>query len=78
MARGFDSKSVADQQEEKERADDRDDVRGGAAKPAVSARRKTLELARIDLLRRLDAAPEIHREALKAALDDLDDLIRRA
>jgi hypothetical protein len=74
MARGFDSKSVADQQEELERKGDRKP----AAETAVSQRRRTLELARIDLVRRLEAAPDGLRESLKAALAALDDLIREA
>jgi len=78
MARGFDSKSVADQQEEKTREDEREEDERVPAKPSVSSRRKTLELARIDLQRKLELAPELHREALKAALADLDELIRNA
>ena len=74
MARGFDSKSVTDQQEEMLRARERTDD----AQPRPSPRRRTLELARHDLLRRLEAAPETHKEALRTALADLDELIRKA
>jgi len=74
MARGFDSKSVTDQQEDQLRVHDRPVWNG----PAVSSRRRTLELARVDLLRRLEAAPESHRVALKAALDELDEQIQRS
>jgi len=74
MARGFDSKSVADQQEEKERARDRE----RPAEDAPSPRRRSLELARADLLRRMAAAPESGKDALRAALADLDKMIRRA
>jgi len=74
MARGFDSKSVTDQQEELERRGDRKP----SAEVAVSQKRRTLELARIDLVRRLEAAPDGLRESLKAALAALDDLIRDA
>ena len=74
MARGFDSKSVTDQQEEKERARDR----AAAPDTRVSPRRRSLELARADLVRRLEAAPESGREALRAALADLDEMIRSA
>ena len=73
MARGFDSKSVADQQEEMLRARERT----GAA-PLVSARRRTLELARRDLVRRLELAPEPHKERMRAALADLDSQIEKA
>jgi hypothetical protein len=75
MARGFDSKSVSDQQEEKER--ERERKERPAAAP-VSARRRNLELARVDLLRRLEGAPDSYREALKAALAALEDQIREA
>jgi hypothetical protein len=74
MARGFDSKSVADQQEELERKGDRKPK----AEVVVSQKRRTLELARIDLVRRLDGAPDSYRVSLTAALDALDDLIREA
>ena len=73
MARGFDSKSVSDQQEEAERSRDRP-----APAPSVSPRRRTLELARLDLVRRIDAAPEPRRAALRTALTDLDELISRS
>ncbi|HEY7411584.1 MAG TPA: hypothetical protein VII13_12610 [Vicinamibacteria bacterium] len=74
MARGFDSKSVSEQQEEVLRAREGKTPAG----PPVSARRRSLELARVDLLRRMAAAPEAHREALRRALADLDDLIAKA
>jgi hypothetical protein len=74
MARGFDSKSVTDQQEEAERRQQARDPRA----PASSPRRRTLELARLDLLRRMDAAPEGHKSNLQAALAALDDLISKA
>jgi hypothetical protein len=74
MARGFDSKSVADQQDELERRREN--------RPVVvvgdSPRRRTLELARLDLLRRMEAAPESHRASLQAALAALDELITKA
>jgi hypothetical protein len=75
MARGFDSKAVSDQQEEAERARERN---RSEAKPGPSPRRRTLELARLDLVRRLEAAPAAHRPALQSALADLDELIKRA
>jgi hypothetical protein len=71
MARGFDSKSVSNQQEEQERQHDRPEP-----EPLQSSRHKSLELARIDLVRRLESAPEALRESLRAALDALDDLMR--
>jgi hypothetical protein len=73
VARGFDSKSVSDQQEELLRH------REPLARPSpVSPRRRTLELARHDLVRRLEAAPEPHRESLRRALAELDELIEKA
>ena len=66
MARGFESKSVADQQE-------------AALNPRpvgeknADPRRRSLELARSDVMRRLGAAPPGPlRETLQRALDDLD------
>jgi hypothetical protein len=73
MARGFDSKSVSDQQEESERAREPK----GKADP-VSARRRSLELARVDLARRIEAAPEAHQKQLRAALAVLDEMIEKA
>ncbi len=72
MARGFESKAVADQQEsagqqipeprERETPD-----------PARLARRRRLELARVDVSRRLaEATAAPHREMLKRALAALD------
>jgi len=68
VARGFDSKSVSDQQEELERR--REQPKG--ARPTWSPRRRSLELARSDLQRRMAAAPEPHRPRLQMALDDLE------
>ena len=65
VARGFESKSVADQQESAL------DKRKGAEPPA--ARRRTLELARVDVQRRLEAAgSDPYREMLKRTLAALD------
>lgn len=73
MARGFDSKSVSDQQEEMLRAREPRD-----AAPPVPARRRTLELARQDLMRRLELAPEVHKGPMRAALADLEARIEKA
>jgi hypothetical protein len=70
MARGFDSKSVADQQEERERTQERRD--NEKQKPRFSTRRRPLELSRADVLHRLEKAPEQVRKTLQAALDALD------
>ena len=65
VARGFESKSVADQQESAQ------DKRKTAEPPA--ARRRTLELARVDVQRRLDTAgSDSYREMLKRTLAALD------
>lgn len=70
MARGFESKGVADQQEEDFRelqpADERE--------PAEVARtRRRLELARADVQARLRGAPgEAHRKLLERSLEALD------
>ena len=70
MARGFESKSVADQQES---AQAEPPPRDKAVDPARAARRKQLELSRADVRRRLeDAKAEGHKEMLRRALEALD------
>lgn len=72
MARGFESKSVADQQEQAASA-----PRSRAkpdANPAKIAHRRRLELSRADVQRRLETAQaEGHREILKRALSALEE-----
>ncbi len=72
MARGFESKSVADQQEEaqnRRRGRDGDNGRD----PALLAKKRTLELARADVLRKLESVTAAgHREMLKRALAAVD------
>ena len=69
MARGFESKSVADQQEAAM------NPRSGGEKG--DPRRRGLELARADVRRRLEAAPPGPlRETLQRALNDLDERLR--
>jgi hypothetical protein len=74
MARGFESKSVADQQESaREQTPARDD---SAPDPAVLARKRRLELSRADVKRRLTLARvDAHRQMLERALRALDDEI---
>jgi hypothetical protein len=67
MARGFESKSVTDQQEAA--------FAGAPARgePGPAPRRRKLELARADLLHRMEtAANDRYREMLKRALADVD------
>jgi hypothetical protein len=67
MARGFESKSVADQQEA---------VQAGpqARADVVPAERKTLELARADVEQRLKTATSVpHREMLQRALKAIEE-----
>jgi hypothetical protein len=75
MAQGFDSKSVADQQEEAERVIERARERNATRPEAITPRRRSLELARLDLAHRLELAPESRRDELRRALDELDKLI---
>jgi hypothetical protein len=75
MARGFESKSVSDQQEEKVRNLERENR---MAEAHGSPKRRSLELARVDLLRRIETAPDAHKPRLKEALKALDDQIRQA
>jgi len=74
MARGFDSKSVTDQQDEAERR--REET--SREKTAVSPRLRNLQLARVDIVRRIEAAPESRRTELRATLQALDDMIAKA
>jgi hypothetical protein len=71
MARGFESKSVADQQESAMNA-------RPVSEKGVDPQRRRLELARTDVARRLESATNTaHREMLQRALADLDDRLRR-
>ena len=74
MARGFESKSVADQQESASApAPARDD---NAPNPALLAKRRRLELSRADVKRRLAVARvDAHRQMLERALRALDEEI---
>jgi len=68
MARGFESKAVADQQEEAK-------ARRSGREP-TPARRRRLELSRADVQRRLATAQaEPHKEMLRRALAALDEEI---
>jgi hypothetical protein len=71
MARGFESKAVADQQEAAQSSPAPKDP--NHADSALLARRRTLELSRADVLQRLESAQvEAHREMLRRALAALD------
>jgi hypothetical protein len=71
MARGFESKAVADQQEET--LAPASDFDKPPLDPALLAKRRQLELSRCDIVRRLSlATAEPHREMLRRALDALD------
>jgi hypothetical protein len=67
MARGFESKSIADQQESRDQ--ERERVREGLSEGVATTRRRLLELARADYLRRIEAArAEPHRAMLRKSL----------
>lgn len=71
MARGFESKSVADQQENAQARVHHRDVEH--ADPAVLQKKRRLELSREDVLRHLASArAEAHRATLERALEALD------
>ena len=74
MARGFESKAVADQQESaQDGASPRDEA---VPDPALLAKRRRLELSRADVQRKLlTAHAEGHRQMLERALRALDDEI---
>jgi hypothetical protein len=67
MARGFDSKSVADQQEAAQ------NKRPPRTEPPVDPRRRKLELARADLRHRLEGASGAYEEMLRRSLAALED-----
>jgi len=72
MARGFESKQVEDQQAEAQRRRERrqDD---SPEDPARVTRRRTLEMARVDVSRRLEVATAAPlREMLKRTLEAID------
>ena len=74
MARGFESKSVADQQESAQAAAPARDE--PSPDPARLAKKRRLELSRADVVRRLALARvDAHREILERALRALDDEI---
>ena len=65
MARGFESKAVADQQESAQ-----DKRKAAEPRPA---RRRSLELARVDVMRRLESAgSDSYKEMLRRTLAALD------
>jgi hypothetical protein len=69
MARGFESKAVADQQEEAQRGR----PEGAVADAAAVTKRRKLEMARVEVVRQMEAAHvEAHREMLRRALAALD------
>lgn len=71
MARGFESKSVADQQAEAENRRTRRPA--DAVDPATAPRRRGLELARADALHRIEGTTdERYRAMLQKAVADLD------
>ena len=74
MARGFESKSVADQQESAAApTPSRDDA---APDAALVSKKRRLELSRADVKRRLAVArADAHREMLERALRALDEEI---
>jgi hypothetical protein len=72
VARGFDSKSVSDQQEEAFGRHKRQPA-AGREDPVRARKRRRLELSRADVARRLAAAPsDGHREMLTRALEAID------
>jgi hypothetical protein len=75
MARGFDSKAVADQQESAQAPAPpaREDA---PPDPALLAKKRRLELSRADVKRRLATAhAPAHRQILERALRSLEDEI---
>ena len=78
MARGWESKSVEAQQAEAGEKSAKPRVKMSPEQAAVVREREKLRLARQTVLQQLQAAShERHREQLKKALADLDDMLRR-
>jgi hypothetical protein len=76
MARGFESKAVADQQESAQYTPPPADEDGPGLDPQLLAQRRRLELSRADVTRRLLVAHvPAHREILARALSALDEQI---
>jgi len=74
MARGWESKSVEDQQQA---AQDRQPAKSAVPPDAHAAERATLQLARTRALADLQqACAPAHRAMLEAAIRDLDEKIR--
>jgi hypothetical protein len=72
MARGFESKSVADQQESAQGGMSSRSEQDGDD-PAAKTRRRRLELARVDIVHQLERAQaEAHKKMLQQALAALD------
>ena len=72
MARGFESKQVEDQQAEAQRRRERRED-ASPDDPARVTRRRTLEMARVDVSRRFEAATAAPlREMLKRTLEAID------
>ncbi len=77
MARGFESKQVEDQQAEAERRRQRRES-GKAEDPARVNRRRSLEMARVDVGRRLETATAAPlREMLRRTLEAIDAELRK-
>ena len=71
MARGFESKSVTDQQESRDAVET---PKAGKGDPVLLTRRRRLELSRADVLHQLGLArAEGHRQMLERALAALDE-----
>jgi hypothetical protein len=77
VARGFLSKQTEDQQAEAERKRALRES-GSGREPTVDPRRRSLELARTDVRRRLETArDERLREQLRRALDDIESRLEK-
>jgi len=72
MARGFESKSIADQQEQAQHRQQRRSG-GDPADAATLLKRRKLELARADVLHQIETArADGHKEMLRRALAALE------
>jgi len=78
VARGFESKSVADQQESAREPRRRRKHGADEDEPARALKRRRLELARTDILHRMEVvSAQPHREMLQRALTALEKELAR-
>lgn len=77
MARGWESKSVEEQQAENSSAPTTGKARLNAAEAAIARQRNDLHMRRKMILQRLQTASGIYRVQMEAALKDLEQQLEK-